>query len=282
MQGEIQVADAAEIEEMVDWAAAEGWNPGIGDAAAYRATDPEGFLVSRDERGLSACISVVAYDDAFGFLGFYMVRPDRRGQGLGKRIWDAGIARLGERCIGLDGVVAQQDNYRRSGFVYAHRNRRYAGVPASRPAAALPEGCAILPVGPDLVPAVIAYDRACFPAERTSFLVAWLASPRNALALVEGDALRGYGVIRRCRDGHKIGPLMADDGTAAAALFDALAATVPGEKVVLDPPGTNEPAVRLAEERGLEPVFETARMYRGAPPELEIQRVFGITTFELG
>ena len=30
--------------------------------------------------------------------------------------------------IGLDGVVAQEGNYQRSGFVTVHRNMRYRGV----------------------------------------------------------------------------------------------------------------------------------------------------------
>lgn len=33
---------------------------------------------------------------------------------------------------------------------------------------------------------------------------------------------------------------------------------------------------------GLAPVFETARMYRGAMPRLPLERIFGITSFELG
>ena len=30
------------------------------------------------------------------------------------------------------------------------------------------------------------------------------------------------------------------------------------------------------------PVFETARMYRGGQPQLPLDRVFGVTSFELG
>ena len=29
-------------------------------------------------------------------------------------------------------------------------------------------------------------------------------------------------------------------------------------------------------------VFKTARMYKGVTPELPVERIFGITTFELG
>jgi hypothetical protein len=33
---------------------------------------------------------------------------------------------------------------------------------------------------------------------------------------------------------------------------------------------------------GMQPVFHTARMYIGETPELPIQEIYGITSFELG
>ncbi len=47
------------------------------------------------------------------------------------------MARLGARTVGLDGVVAQQENYKKSGFVLAHRNVRHGGV--ARPVASDPQ-----------------------------------------------------------------------------------------------------------------------------------------------
>ena len=41
-------------------------------------------------------------------------------------------------------------------------------------------------------------------------------------------------------------------------------------------------AVALAGDHGLSPVFETARMYTGPIRPLRLERVFGVTTFELG
>jgi hypothetical protein len=52
--------------------------------------------------------------------------------------------------------------------------------------------------------------------------------------------------------------------------------------VQLDVPAPQAEAVALARRHGLQPVFETARMYAGPAPALPMQRLFGITTFELG
>jgi hypothetical protein len=50
----------------------------------------------------------------------------------------------------------------------------------------------------------------------------------------------------------------------------------------LDVPGINRDAIALAEDLGLTPVFETARMYTGKIPPLRLERIFGVTSFELG
>jgi hypothetical protein len=95
-------------------------------------------------------------------------------------------------------------------------------------------------------------------------------------------ALAAWGVIRPCREGFKIGPLVADDRAAAESVFDALIAAVGGAHVYLDIPEPNAAAQALAQSRGLAPVFETARMYTGEVRDVAIRRIFGVTTFELG
>ena len=47
-------------------------------------------------------------------------------------------------------------------------------------------------------------------------------------------------------------------------------------------PDINKPAVTLAEQLGLKPSFETARMYTGADPELDYAGLFGVASLELG
>ncbi|MDP6805889.1 MAG: GNAT family N-acetyltransferase [Rhodospirillales bacterium] len=267
----------AEVDLAMDWAAAEGWNPGIHDADCFHAADPDGFLLGLLEDEPIGGISVVAYDERFGFLGLYIVRPEYRGRGFGIALWNAGMARLGARNIGLDGVVEQQPNYRRAGFALAYRNERYEGVGGGM----APDGVvALSQVGFD---GIAHYDARMFGVRRPAFLERWLAQPRSqARAVVTDGALSGYGMIRACRHGHKIGPLFADSPDLAEALYASLVAGVPGEPVFLDVPQANADAVALAQRHHMRPVFQTARMYRGGDPAIPVERVFGVTTFELG
>jgi hypothetical protein len=274
----IRTMRADEISLAIDWAAAEGWNPGRADASCFASVDADGFLIGELDGAPAATVSCVNYDARFAFLGFYIVRADLRGNGYGLRIWDAAIAHAGTRVIGLDGVTAQQENYRKSGFQLAYANVRYGGTVAP-PAAPRADIIALNEV-PFAV--VEADDATVFPARRSAFLRAWIGSPGHAgCALMREGKLAAWGVIRPCRAGFKIGPLVADDRAGAEAVLSALIAKVGGGEIFLDAPGINREAVALAQDFGLAPVFETARMYTGAIPPLRLERVFGVTTFEL-
>ena len=119
-----------EISIAVNWAEAEGWNPGLADDTCFAAADPEGFFIGELDGAPAATVSCVRYGTSFAFLGFYIVREDLRGRGYGLRIWNAAIAQAGARVIGLDGVVTQQENYRKSGFELVYPNIRYRGTVA--------------------------------------------------------------------------------------------------------------------------------------------------------
>jgi GNAT superfamily N-acetyltransferase len=269
-----------EVDLAIEWAAREGWNPGLHDADAFHAADPEGFLVGLLDGEPVATLSAVRYGADFGFMGFYIVDPDHRGSGYGLQLWNAGLVHLAGRNIGLDGVLAQQANYQKSGFKLAYRNIRFEGraredvlsVTGIKPAFALPF---------DLLES---YDRRFFPASRTVFLRHWLNLP-GALtrAFVAGGQVKGYGMIRPCRTGYKIGPLLADDPDLGSALFDSLVREVePSAPIFLDVPEVNPHAVALAKKNGMTAVFETARMYTGEAPRLPLDKMFGVTSFELG
>jgi hypothetical protein len=270
----------ADLAMALDWAAAEGWNPGLHDAACFHEADPEGFLVGELGGDPVASIAVVKYGATSAFLGLYIVRPPFRGQGHGWALWQAGMATLRGRTVGLDGVVAQQDNYRKSGFALAWNNRRLEG----RGGGPAPDDAHIVPLATLPFAQVEACDRAYFGDDRAAFLRCWLAQAgATALGFVDEGGLRGYGVIRACRSGSKIGPLFAQTEAIAERLFLALRSSVTADSpVYLDIPEPNPAAAALGRRHGMNAVFETARMYAGPAPALPLDRIYGITSFELG
>jgi GNAT superfamily N-acetyltransferase len=276
----IHAISRAELAMGLDWAAMEGWNPGLQDENSFLAADPDGFLMGWLGDVPVGLISAVRYGSGFGFIGLYIVLPRFRGQGHGMALWRAGMHALQGRTVGLDGVVAQQDNYRKSGFTLAYNNVRYQGHSQGHSQ----RDDAIVPLYKIPLQELLRYDSAFFPDDRQAFLQRWVGQPQSiALGVLEAGQLVGYGVCRPCRTGYKIGPLCADRTVIAQRLFTALTGDLlTGLQLQFDIPEVNSAALALAKHHGMEPVFETARMYAGPTPHIDVGRLYGITSFELG
>ena len=276
----IRTMRSDEIELAIEFAALEGWNPGLHDAACFHAADPPGFLVAECLGQAVGCISAVSYAGRFGFIGLYIVAPAWRGQGIGHRLWAEGMARLAGQVVGLDGVPAQQGNYRKSGFRLAWNNVRYEGAPVQ---AEPPTGVSLVDARSIGFDRLAAYDRRFFPEARDSFLASWISQPeRVAMVALRDGAVAGFGVMRNCQAGARIGPLHAETPDIASALFSAAAATLGATAVAVDIAGVNKAAVSWAEGLGLKPSFETARMYTGPDPAIDAAGLYGVASFELG
>lgn len=267
MSRTIRNLDLADIATLLDWAAAEGWNPGLNDAMAFQAADPTGFFGAFVDGIMVAGIAAVAYDAHFGFIGLYISHPDWRGQGHGKAVWDAGMAYLGRRSIGLDGVPEQQGNYAAMGFIPAYETIRMSGT--------LPGEARVLPAV--TLGEVASLDRRCFPARRDAFLRHWLALPNRSVVHSEVGEVDGYVVLRPCRDGSKVGPLFSSTTGVAIDLLGALSGPVH-----IDVPATQTDWLEALVAVGFTAGFRTRRMYRGTPPEMDLARVFAVSSLELG
>ncbi len=277
----IRTMTESDMRIAIEWAAAEGWNPGLHDAESFFAADPNGFFIGELDGEPVSTLSAVKYGKLFGFIGFYIVKPELRGKGYGIQIWNAGIKYLADRNIGLDGVLEQQENYKNFGFKLAYSNIRYEGVNESKK---LSNDTRIVDLASVPFGDILSYDQPFFPEERTLFLKSWIGQPvHHALGVMQNEKLAGYGVIRECREGFKIGPLFGDTSELAESLFIALTIKAKASApIYLDVPETNKAAIILAEKYQMKPIFETARMYTKYSPEIPMQKLFGVTSFELG
>lgn len=258
----LRTMTAAEVARALDWAAAEGWNPGLDDAGPFHAADPDGFFAAEADGKLVAAISVVNHGPDFAFLGLYLCLPEYRGKGIGYALWQHALAHAGDRTVGLDGVPAQQDNYRRSGFDLAGQTSRYVGVIPARAAPGL------RPAAPADQDALTAMEAAASGTAKPGFMAAWLGpSPsRHTLVLDREGNVAGFATARACRAGYKIGPLVADDDAAAADLLHGAAELFPGQVAMIDLPGDQPVLAAHCAALGMTVPFSTARMYRGSAP----------------
>ncbi|MCE6960748.1 GNAT family N-acetyltransferase [Cereibacter sphaeroides] len=246
-----------ELGTVLDWAAAEGWNPGLDDAKPFHAADPGGFFLWEEGGVPVAAISVVNHDPSMAFLGLYICRPDYRSQGIGLKLWTEALRHAGDRTVGLDGVAAQQGNYARSGFKLAGATLRMEGRLTG---AALPEA------RPEQTPQLLALDAAANGYARPAFLAEWLTptATRRTVMLEDGT---GFATARLCRRGCKIGPVVANDTTAALRLIRGAVAAVGAGEAIVDVPNANPALIGALQAEGFVETFRTARMYRGPAPQ---------------
>ncbi|RCS43957.1 GNAT family N-acetyltransferase [Bremerella cremea] len=282
---EIRPMTETEVRQLVAWAGDEGWNPGLNDADLFWRLDRNGFLAVCENREFVGGGAVIRHSEAFGFMGLFIVDKPYRGKGLGTQLWfarrDRLLAQLSPNgSIGLDGVDAMVPFYANGGFEIFTRHRRFL---LAQPAATAKRSEMIVPLDTLPLAKVAEYDRQCFPAYREIYLGHWINQP-NAVSLgyVEEGVLLGFGVARPCLVGYKIGPLFADSPDVADELLQAFQLQLSSQPLLLDAPDNNPDAVDLCLKYRMEEVFGCTRMYHGPPPEIASEKIFGITTMEVG
>ncbi|MBM4228761.1 MAG: GNAT family N-acetyltransferase [Gammaproteobacteria bacterium] len=277
-----------ELATLDAWVLREGWNPGLHDLAIAHSVDPEAFIALREGDALAGAGTIFRHSPEFGFMGLFIMRPDLRGRGLGRVLWewrrDALLARLADGAtLGMDGVFDMVSFYARGGFHFAHRNLRHEGIARIDPPDSA-EAPGIITLAEVATADILAFDRAHFPCARAAFLLPWLAQAGGvgrALRDTHGTLI-ALGFARRCREGFKFGPVFARDSSAAGKVLRSLLWATAGQRVQIDIPEPNVEGLALARAHGLTEVFGCARLYLGPGPDLPNARIFGVTSFEFG
>ncbi len=278
-----QKLDYEGLQTIVRWAEEEGWNPGPYDAEVYWATDPDGYYGYFHNGELIAGGSIVSYNQEFGFMGFFIVKPEHRATGIGRKLWyerrETLLSRLHPNAtIGMDGVVDMQGFYQKGGFEIAYKDERYERIGEQ-----FTNDSNISTITDEDIAVVLEYDKQCFGYSRPQFLLPWLRMPESKTFKYTADGkLLGFAIVRKANVGHKVCPLFADSPKVAEELYKACLNSVKGELLYLDIPMVNSAAVNLVKEYGAKYVFECARMYYGTTPKVDTNKIYGITTFELG
>jgi GNAT superfamily N-acetyltransferase len=114
----IRNASRAELDLLMDWANLEGWNTGKYDAEAFFTTDPNGYFIGLLDEIPIGSVSGVRLSDNYGFIGFYIMKPEYRGKGYGIQLFKKAIEYLGDRNVALDAVPEQQENYAKVNLLF--------------------------------------------------------------------------------------------------------------------------------------------------------------------
>lgn len=268
-----------EVDIVIEWARQEGWNPGLHDAYCFYKADPNGFFLGLLDGVPIAAGSAVIYDEHYAFCGLYIVTPEYRHYGYGLQLTQERLKYVGNRITGIDGVLEKVSKYERLGYVPFHKNIRFA----LKSAESFQPHPQVIDLRPLSISEIEKFDLKYFPVTRKVFLQEWISQKDSfALGYMEKGQLRGYGVIRKCIKGYKVGPLFAESPVIARELFETLCFNAKDGPFYLDIPEPNLNAQELVKHYKMQPEFEVMRMYRNGNPGIPLDGIYGITTFELG
>jgi hypothetical protein len=246
--------------------------------------DPEGSFAARLDGRLVGTTTTLSFGNELAWIGMVLVRPELRGQGLGRRLMEAALehlARRGVKSVKLDATPAGKPLYERLGFVTELIIQRWEGVARPGP------GDGATELRGEHLRDVRALDRDAFGLDRADVLSA-LLEDSHVPALVAADPSHAAvpTAFAMARPGHRadyIGPLIATDSSSALALLDAMHARLAGKRVYVDVnTGFALPPDALT-SRGLVRQRDLYRMRRGAPGALGTSSlVLAIAGPELG
>lgn len=162
---------------------------------------------------------ILPYGDRFAWVNMVLVSGAHRGQGIGTRLLHRCLDAIAERgCPAvLDATPAGRNIYLPLGFRdQSALTRLEAVAPAPPPP---PRLVTVRPVEPRDLPAVAAYDRAMFGAERLPMIAHLMERcPDRRFVAEEEGRITGFVLARDGRLALQLGPVAADDESTAIAL----------------------------------------------------------------
>ena len=245
---------------------ASGWNQALSDWRLLLSRGPGLFRVALLDGRVVASGGAARYGDTLAWICMILVDPERRGHGLGTRIFDEVLVRCEAevragrlRCVGLDATPAGHGIYLQRGFVDGGALVRVRAEPATVD----PPG-GVVRLEASTLEGVLARDREVFGADRSPVLRWALESAPDLAWATPGGA---YCFGRHGDHSDHVGPVVAENREDAFALVRACLSIPRRRPLILD--ARLEPAWRAAlEELGFREQRPFTRMYLGeARPE---------------
>ena len=213
-----------------------GWNQLEEDWQAFLASRDGGGRIAERGGAAAGTVAYLRYGRQFSWLSMMLVNPEARRSGIGTQLMEAALEALaGESCVMLDATPLGEPLYRRFGFTGEYELVR-AKI-AVEPDAFGSVSPRVRTMEAGDLDDVFARDREVFGADRSALLASFHSrAPELAWVAREGAALAGYCFGRPGHRYRQVGPVVAEDETAARDLVACCLAGQPGAAVAMDVP----------------------------------------------
>jgi len=271
------------------WCMKEGWNVGKYDNTFYYQIDPKGHFLFFKEQNPIGSMSLVKHSNQFFTIGPFIVIESERGIGYGSQIWQQVITRLNnypDANVLLYAVPQQIARYQEEGFKPCQNHLRW--VINSPLFSSEKDQHQVYPVSLKSLNRIFEFDQNIFGYCRKNTLTSVLSHPQINGYYVEADnTIVGYGLIRPCIHGYRIGPLYANNADIAKLLLMKLVAIAGRENIILDIPEMNVTGQKLMLSLGAKRDIscDTMMMVKGnlsSEFEFNIEKNYGLFSLEIG
>ena len=251
------------------------------DLQRYLAIQPDGWFFATSSDAPAGMVGAIDYG-RFAYIGLMAVHPTMQSRGFGRALMQHLLTWLDARGTSmalLDATEAGRPLYATFGFHEQDDACVFAQQHASRLAVCRTDQVQLLRF--QELPAVVAFDRPIFGAERGAVLGALLTDFPERFFVVYDDTGQVSGYC--CVQMRRLGPWAARWPTDAEALLQAalgLSYAGPPQVIV---PQMNRAAVQLLERYGFHLVRATRHMRRGGsglPGQREL--LYGQVSFAIG
>jgi len=230
----------SDFKEINQWCIDEGWNIGIHDSDIYYKIDPIHHYIAKTNKSV-ASLSIIKHDHNFFTLGPFIVHKSYRGQGIGEALWHVAMTQMVEEYpdahIALYAVSEQVDRYRKADFIPVLTIQRWY-IDSSKLITSRSNQCTS--ITNKLIPSIGQYYHNNYVTNRDLLFNELLLKPEtNGLVFMDDNVIKGFGFIRRCVRGFRIGALVADTPEIAQTLIAGLLEFALGAPVFIDVPGSN-------------------------------------------
>ena len=268
----IRVITAADIAAAMRLKETAGWNQTEDDWRNLLQLAPEGCFGIEVDAKLAASTTAVCFGQDLAWIGMVLTHPENRGRGLARRLMEHALQYLKGRAewIKLDATDMGRPLYEKLGFREECKIERWSRAGNSR------VGFSLRGNSVPLSRRIEKLDREAFGADRGRLL--------SILAQIECQATeQGYAMGRPGSKATYFGPCVAQSKEEAANLVDEFLKAHPAEAIYWDLLPHNEAAVRIARERGFEPLRKLVRMaIPGGAFAHDDSKVYAIAGFEYG
>lgn len=267
------VLGPADVPDALALSDAAGWNQTADDWRLFISQGRVYGLRDGDTGPLVATAAALPYEGGIGWVSMVLVNPTWRHKGLATALMARCVAHL--RALGatpvLDATPAGQQAYLRVGFEDGFALARWEGsVTAASERSAPPADAAT----------VSALDAQASGCGRGFLLADFLQ--RAGTRVCMAPARTGFVIAREGRRATQIGPLVADDESAALSLLQAALAGLSG-RVFLDVPERWAALRAWLEQAGFARQRSFVRMSLGAAPIASVNdRLFVLAGPEFG